>query len=970
MFEPFEPKKVEEKVLKFWKDRKVYGKVKKLAKGQKPFFFADGPPYATGNIHMGTGWNKIIKDCYIRFWRMQGFDVWDQPGYDSHGTPIEYQVEKKLGFSSKKDIEAYGAARFIRECRGFATKYIDVMSREFANLGVWMDWDRPYVTLNNSYIEGAWFTFKRANEKGLLYKGLYPIHVCPRCETAVSYNEIEHETVTDASVYVKFPIQGREREYFIIWTTTPWTLPANTGIMVHPSFSYSLVEVRSGEKYVIATELVDSLMEKFGMESYTTVRTFSGDDLSGMLYEHPLRDLVPAIRNLEGAHRVVTSARYVTLEQGTGLVHTAPGHGAEDYLVGVREGLPQVSPVRTDGTFTREAGKWLEGRFTKDADSIILQKLSERNALLRKENISHEYPMCWRCNSPLLQISVPQWFFKITEIRNRLLEENRKVKWVPEWAGGRFRNWLQNLGDWPVSRQRYWGIPLPIWECECGEIVVVGSFEELKKRSGLKREIDFHRPGIDRVRIPCPRCGKPMKRTPDVLDVWFDSGVSTWAALEYPRKKALYKKLWPSTFQTEGPDQFRGWWNSQMITSVLTFDRSPFGTIMLHGFVLDARGTKMSKSKGNVVTPEQVVERYGRDVLRFYLMSSAPWDDFYFNWEGTKETSKLFNVLWNIYQFTRAYAPKPPLHVSTHTRKGRQERPKRKPPLKPEDRWIISRVNSLMDLTGQARQYMIHRLVSEMSDFVLNDLSRWYVKLVRDRLSPWYRGSDKAAAQYALHYVLERLVRILAPVSPFMSEHIYQEFFRKMVSVHAEPWPEQDRRLVDRKLEKAMDTVKGLIESMNASREEKGFKLKWPLDAVHVFPEKGATKAIKDLKNVVCFMGNVREVRFLDRASRDMKAFPGGRLGLGEVLPDESLVRESVRKIEVSRKKEGLKVTDDIELILKSDKETEIILKEHEKEICIAVGSPWPIRYEQPNPERGTSEFQGKTVRFGFKKKK
>lgn len=966
MFEPFRPQKLEERVLRFWKDKKVYDKVKRAAKGQKPFFFADGPPYATGNIHMGTGWNKIIKDCYIRFWRMQGFDVWDQPGYDSHGTPIEYQVEKRLGFSSKKDIEAYGAARFIKKCREFATKYIGVMSRQFADLGVWMDWERPYVTLDNSYIEGAWFTFKRAHEKGLLYRGLYPVHVCPRCETAVSYNEIEYQNVTDPSIFVKFPIHGKRGEFFLIWTTTPWTLPANTGIMVHPRFSYSLVEVENGERYVIAADLVDAVMEKLGM-SHTTVQTFSGDDLSGMLYDHPLKDLVPAIQNLRGAHRVVTSARFVTLEQGTGLVHSAPGHGSEDYQIGIREGLPQVSPVASDGTFTKEAGKWLEGKFTKDADSIILQKLSERNMLLKKEEVSHEYPMCWRCSSPLLQISVLQWFFKITQIRNKLLDENRNINWVPKWGKSRFKNWLQNLGDWPVSRQRYWGIPLPIWECPCGNIEVIGSFEELRKRAGLRKEIDFHRPDIDKIRIPCPKCNKVMERTPDVLDVWFDSGVSTWAALEYPRKKAFFDRLWPSQFQTEGPDQFRGWWNSQMITSVLTFDRSPFGTIMLHGFVMDARGSKMSKSKGNIVTPEQVVERYGRDVLRFYLMSSAPWDDFYFNWEGAKETSKLFNVFWNVYQFAKTYSPKSPLHAPTHRKKVRQRKPARKPPLRPEDRWIMSRVNSLLDLTEQARQYMIHRLAIEVSDFILNDFSRWYIKLVRDRLSPWYRGRDKPAAQYAIHYVLERLVKVMAPLSPFMSEHIYQDLFRKGFSVHAESWPVKEPRVINKNLEKSMDIVKGIVESMNSVREKKKLKLKWPLDAVYVYPEKKeALKAVKDLRDVISFMGNVKEVKVLKKASREMKAFPGGRLGLGEVLTDESFLRELVRTVQVLRKKEGLRVTEKIILYLKSDKETEELLKKNEKEIALEVGAS-RIVYGEP-AKKGSCMFEGKTVFIGFRK--
>ncbi len=953
MFERYEPQKLEKRILKFWSDKGIHKNVKKVTSGRKPFFFADGPPYATGNIHMGTGWNKIIKDTYIRFWRMQGFDVWDQPGYDTHGTPIEHQVEKRLGFSSKKDIEAYGADKFIKKCREFATKFIGVMSKEFMNLGVWMDWDKPYITLHNSYIEGAWFTFKRAHDKGLLYKGLYPVHVCSSCGTAVSYNEIEHERVTDDSIYVKFPIKGRDREFFIVWTTTPWTLPANTGVMVHPTFSYSMVEVPNGEKYVIATDLVDTVMEKAEIESYTTVDKFSGDNLSGMLYEHPLKDIVPAIHGLEGAHRIVTSARYVNLESGTGLVHTAPGHGSEDYQVGVQEGLPVVSPVDLNGCFTKGAGTWLDGRYVKDADKMIISKLNERHVLLKKESISHEYPMCWRCGTPLLQMSVPQWFFKITSIRSKLLEENKKINWVPSWAGNRFRDWLQNLGDWPISRQRYWGIPLPIWECECGEIDVIGSFSDLKKKANLDKEIDFHRPDIDMVMVPCPKCKAMMKRTPDVLDVWFDSGVSTWAALEYPRKKALYEKLWPSSFQTEGPDQIRGWWNSQMITSVLTFDKSPFGTIMLHGFVLDAHGAKMSKSKGNTVTPAEVIEMYGRDVLRFYLMSSAPWDDFYFNWDSAKETARLFNVFWNVYQFTKAYAPKMPAS--------------RPSSMMPEDRWIVSRVENLITQTEHAKSYNIHKLVAGTGALMLNDLSRWYLTLVRHRLSPRHKGKDKKAAEWTLHYCLEKLVKLLAPVSPFISEHIYQDMFRKGFSVHVEDWPTSNNKLTDERLEKSMETVRDLIEAMNSAREEKKIKLKWPLDAVHIYPkDNDAASAVKKMEDIISLMGNVREVIIIPKASRGMKEFSGGRLGLGDVLEDEAMVRELVRAVQVLRKKEGLKVTEKIRLSLKTDKDTEDTLRERKKEIMSGVGAS-EISWKHSS-KKGSCSFRDKTINIWFRK--
>jgi len=956
MFEGYEPQRIERRVADFWKKGRIYEKVKRKASKGRKFFFADGPPYATGNIHMGTAWNKIIKDTYIRYWRMKGFNVWDQPGYDSHGTPIEVKVEKELGFENKKDIEKYGAARFIKKCREFATRYIDVMSGEFSNLGVWMDWKNPYVTLHNSYIEGAWFTFKQAFRKNLLFKGLYPVHVCPRCETGVSYNEIVHKKLSDPSIFVKFPIEGRKNEYFVIWTTTPWTIPANTGIMVHPDFVYSLVEAENGEKLVIAKELVEKVMETAGIESYTEVSSFTGDEIKGMRYEHPLKDLVPALQNLKGAHRVVTSGKHVTLEEGTGLVHTAPGHGLEDYQVGMQEGLPMVSPVALDGTFTRDAGRWLEGRFTKDADPMIISKLSERGALLKRTDITHDYPTCWRCETPLLQMSVPQWFFRITEIRDKLIRENGKVNWTPGWAKSRFNNWLENLGDWPVSRQRYWGIPLPIWECSCGKIEVIGSWEELKRKGSLSREIDFHRPEIDSVEIKCPGCGKPMERTKDVLDVWFDSGVSTWAALGFPRSRKEFGRLWPADFETEGPDQFRGWWNSQMITSVLTHGKTPFRNVMLHGFVLDAKGNKMSKSKGNVVGPQEVIDRFGRDVLRFYLMSSAPWDDFYFNWESVKDTSKLFNVFWNAYQFVMTYSA---------------EGPKKRPALKSEDRWIISRVNTVLGEAGWGDKYMIHKFVQSLGDFILNDFSRWYIKLVRNRVSPWYEGKDKAAAQYALLYVMERVVKAIAPVAPYISESIYQQRFGG-VSVHAEMLPGPDRKVISRRLEEGMKIIESMIEAINAERQERKIKIKWPVSEVYVKPKDAkAERALKDFGEIVKLMGNVKGIKVLKRASKGMRPFPAGKLALGDVLEDEAFMREFIRAVQMKRKEKKLDVRERIALRVYSDKESLIALRGSEKEISSGVGAG-RIEWLSGNADKGSVPFEisfgVKTVRFGFKK--
>ena len=946
----YSPQETEKKVAEKWKREATYEKVRKAASSGKRFFFMDGPPYATASIHLGTAWNKIIKDCYMRFWRMQGFSVWDQPGFDTHGTPIEVQVEKSLGFSSKKDIEAYGPDKFMKKCREYATKYIDVMSRQFEDLGVWMDWKRPYLTLDNHYIEGAWFTFEQAFQNGFLFKGSYPVHVCSRCGTAVSFNEIEHKTVSDRSVYVKFPVRGKDKEYLVIWTTTPWTLPANTGVMAHPDFDYAFVRVdMTGETLIVAKELAARFMtDVMETGNYKIAKTVKGKQLEGLGYEHPLKDLVPALQNLENGHRVVLSSRFVNLDAGTGLVHTAPGHGTEDWQVGREKGLPIISPVNMDGTFTAEAGKWLEGKYTKDMDHVIIEKLSERGVLVGTEETSHEYPMCWRCQTPLLFLNVPQWFFKVREIRQKLLDENSNVKWIPKWAGQRFNDWLENLDDWPISRQRYWGIPLPIWECKnenCKSIDVIGSYEELKKKAGLAAEMDFHRPAIDSVGWKCAKCGGRMERVKDVLDVWFDSGVCTWASLGYPRNQEDFNAMWPSDFQVEGPDQFRGWWNSEMITSYLTFKKAPFRNILLHGFVLDAKGMKMSKSKGNVVTPEEVVAKYGRDAFRFYLLSSPVWNDFYFNWENVREVSRMFNVLWNSYQFVKTYGGKKPKKAPSNLEK--------------EDAWIISRINSLILLgKDKGSQYEIHDFVNELRSFILDDFSRWYIKIIRDRVSPWHEGADKAAAQYAMHYAMERTLKMLAPITPFIADAIWEDMYGSK-SVHFEKWPGPDANSVDGKLEKNMVTAKVIFEAATAKRQDAGIKLRWPLSEITVAGDSETMVAARSLKHVLCSLVNVDDIKV--KRGRELS------ITLGKVLKDEALLRELVRRTQELRKQSGLMVHDQIALVLETDNDTESILRRQEKDLLKGTGAK-SASFGIAKEIRGELGFEGRNIKIGFGK--
>ncbi|MBI4019618.1 MAG: isoleucine--tRNA ligase [Candidatus Aenigmarchaeota archaeon] len=927
----------EQEIQEFWNKNASYQKAKALRSKGKKFYFLDGPPYATGAIHMGTAWNKVLKDAYIRYFRMRGFNVRDQPGYDTHGMPIENKVEKELGLTSKPDIEKLGVETFIKKCREFATKYIGVMNSQFIDLGVWMDFSKPYLTLDKEYIEGGWATFKTGFEKGLLYQGFYPVHVCPHCQTAVAYNEIEYMKATDPSVYVKFKVNGKA-EYLVIWTTTPWTLPANAGVMVHPEEEYARVQAGK-DILIIAKPLVSKVMEKAGIADFKILETFKGKKLEGVQYEHPLKDKVTAQQKIQG--RVILSSHYVTMEDGTGLVHTAPGHGEEDYKAGKEAGLPIISPVNMDGTYNEEAGDY-KGLFVKKANKTIIEDLSKKGALLKEESYTHDYPKCWRCSSPLLEMAVKQWFFRVTEIRKKLMEENEQVNWQPAWAKKRFANWLESLSDWPISRQRYWGIPLPIWTCECGETKVVGSADELPVKIQ-----DLHRPYVDEILLPC-KCGKKMKRIPDVLDVWFDSGLAAWASLGYPKNKEEFKNWWPCDFQTEGPDQIRGWWNSQLITSVITFNQRPFNNILFHGFVLDAHGIKMSKSKGNVVDPFDVVKKHGRDVLRYYLLHSPPWDDFYFKWLDVDEIAKSFIVIENTFNFLKTYVPDAN-HVTLK---------------KAEDRWIISRLNTIIREYNRAfSAYEGHKAIESLHDFLLNDFSRWYIKLVRERTWPAYEGSDKKEAFYALYEVARKSAILLAPVCPFIAEKAYQDVLKPLgsakESVHHEDMPEADEKLIDEKLELDMQIAKGIVETASFIRQENKIKLRWPLAALAL----ENIEISKDIYPVIEGMSNVKAVTKTAEgyAKKPLgEGFVSLDVNLTEELKAEALYREVVRKIQQMRKNLGMKVEDHIILSVSRS-----ALKAFEDQLKRQVGAK-KINYS--TEEGDEVDFEGEKLLIHIKK--
>ncbi|MEM4217635.1 MAG: isoleucine--tRNA ligase [Candidatus Methanomethylicaceae archaeon] len=856
----YDAKGFEKEIFEFWVKEKIPEKAR--LKGNQKFYFLDGPPYVTNPIHVGTAWNKSLKDAYIRYFKMRGYQVRDQPGFDMHGLPIEVMVEKKLGIKTKKEIEALGIENFVNACKKFALENLKVATSQFQNLGVWMDWDRPYRTLDNSYIESVWWLIKRADERGLLEKGNKIVHWCPRCETVLAGYEAtdEYREVEDDSIYVKFRLEGKEKDYIVIWTTTPWTLPANVAVMVNPDFMYAKVKV-GDETYIVAEDRVGAV---FMDEKYEVVERIPGSKLSGLRYVPPLLEEVPKQRELSPAHFVVLSDLYVTLEEGTGCVHTAPGHGEEDHEVGEVYGLPDFCPVDERGRFTADGGKYA-GKEVRGANKEIIDDLKRKGLLLKMEKTRHRYPHCWRCKTPLILRIASQWFIKVTEIKERMLEENEKVDWVPEWAGkARFGNWIKNAKDWVISRQRYWGVPLPIWVCgKCGKHDVIGSFSELKEKAIDKiGEIDLHRPWVDYIKIRCT-CGHEMERVNDVADVWMDSGSASFASLHYPSEPKEWEKWWPVDMILEGHDQTRGWFYTLMVCGIIAFDSVPYRRVLMHGFTIDQDGRAMHKSLGNVVYPEEVIEKYGRDTLRWYELGCTTWEDLKFTWKSVEETSRFMGILWSTFYFASLYMSLDkfsPEEYSLSKVSGW---------LKDEDRWILSRLERLIkNVTESMNGLRVFEAVRELEYFMKEELSRWYIKLIRKRTWTETEDPDKIAAYATLYEVLFNYLKMVAPIAPFVSEKIYQGMFRTRsempISVHMLEWPSFDDKWLAPELEEEMQIVKEIIEASYSARQSARIKTRQPLRRLMVVSkDESVIRAISRLKRIVLDQANVKEVEVL-----------------------------------------------------------------------------------------------------------
>ena len=848
----------EKKIEEFWEKEHIFEKSIEERKGGTPYVFYDGPPTANGKPHIGHVLTRVIKDMIPRYHTMKGEMVPRKAGWDTHGLPVELEVEKLLGLDGKEQIEEYGLDPFITKCKESVWKYKGMWEDFSKTVGFWADMEDPYVTYDNNFIESEWWALKKIFEKGLLYKGFKIVPYCPRCGTPLSSHEVAqgYKTVKERSAIVRFKVIG-EDAYFLAWTTTPWTLPSNTALCVNPNETYCKVKAADGYTYYIAEALLDKVLGKLATEdkpAYEVLETYKGTDLKGKEYE-PLFKCAGECAKKQGkkAH-FVTCDNYVTMSDGTGIVHIAPAFGEDDARVGRENDLPFIQFVDGKGNMTEETD--YAGLFVKDADKPILVDLEKAGLLYDAPKFEHDYPHCWRCDTPLIYYARESWFIKMTAVKDNLIKNNNTINWIPESIGkGRFGDWLENVQDWGISRNRYWGTPLNIWQCECGHLHSIGSIEELKSMSdNCPDEIELHRPYIDSVTIKCPHCGKQMKRVPEVIDCWFDSGSMPFAQHHYPfENKELFEAQFPANFISEAVDQTRGWFYSLLAISTLIFDKAPYKNVIVLGHVQDENGQKMSKSKGNAVDPFEALQTYGADAIRWYFyINSAPWLPNRFHGKAVVEGQRKFlGTLWNTYAFFVLYANIDNFDATKYTLDYDK--------LTVMDKWLLSKLNSVVkSVDDNLANYRIPEAARALQDFV-DEMSNWYVRRCRERF--WQQGmsDDKISAYMTLYTALVTISKTAAPMIPFMTEDIYRNLVCSIdksapESVHLCLFPEVDEKLIDKKLENDMEEALNIVVLGRAARNGSNMKNRQPLAKMFVKAESELSeyfvKIIEDELNI------------------------------------------------------------------------------------------------------------------------
>ena len=842
------PYDVEQDILNSWGGvQGIYEKTVAVHEKDSNFVFYDGPAFANGFPGLHHMIAKNLKDTICKYHVMTGHKVLRKVGWDTHGLPIENHVEKKLGLKTKKDIEALGIEKFNQTCRESVRENEAAFTDLTSKMGQFIDIEHPYLTYKNEYIETEWWILKQYFEKGLFYEGNRVTPYCPRCGTSLASHEVAqgYEDMTTDTVIV--PMKSKNLDaYFLVWTTTPWTLLSNVGLCVNPKEDYILCESK-GEKFILASALADSVLQS----DYTVLKTFKGTDLEHQEYEQ----LIPELK-IEGGFFVCCD-EYVTMDSGTGIVHLAPAFGEDDARVGEKYHLPYVNPVGKDGCYTE--GPW-KGMLVFDADEEVIKYLKENDKLFKKQRMTHNYPHCWRCHSPLIYYTLPSYYIAVSKYKDQIIEANREVNWYPAYVGEkRFGNWLENLKDWAISRTRYWGCPIPYYTCECGHTLMLGSIAELKEMAIEKIDdetLDLHRPYIDNIHLKCPKCGKKMTRIPDVLDCWFDSGSMPFAQYHYPfENEELFNTQFPADFICEGIDQTRGWFYTLLVISTFVKGCAPYKNVLVNDLLLDAEGKKMSKSRGNIVEPFSTMEKYGADTVRFYLPYVSPvWTPLKFNEEGLKEVySKFLNPLKNTYSFFQMYANADQIDTDECEVpvKDREE----------IDCWLLSKYNGLVKNVNEAfLEYDLNKVTRYIANFVSEDLSNWYIRRNRKRFWDSEMTLSKKSVYRTTYEVLEGLARLIAPITPFIAEEIYRNLTGEE-SVHLTKYPVADEALIDLPLEEKMDLVREIIRLGRNSREEAKIKVREPLSEVYL--DGKLESKIKDLVPLILEELNVKKVTFI-----------------------------------------------------------------------------------------------------------
>ncbi len=836
---------LEPAVLDFWKKNGLHAAANKKASGE-PFYFLDGPPYTSGKVHIGTAWNKSMKDLVVRLRRMQGRRVWDRAGYDMHGLPNEHAAMRELGLKNKEDIVSYGVERFATYCRDLTVSRMHAMNEDFARLGVWLDFDDPYQTISDEWIGAVWWLIKHAHENGRLYEGLRPMYWDPVHETALAKHELYYQEVEDKSIYVKFPRLDAKDEFFIVWTTTPWTIPFNLMIMVNPDVSYAHVKV-DDEVWIIAEQRVDAVLAGAGKKG-TIIGKTPGKELVGAEYTHFFADTFDYAslkKDHPNVHTVVASVEYVTTDSGTGLVHAAPGCGPEDYEVGVREDVPAWNLLDERGRYPEDVDIF-SGKRARFEDAFFTEQIEAKGMLVAIEPYVHDYPFAERSKQPIVYKTTRQWFLHVDDLKERMVAQNKKAHWVPEAGFNAFNSWLENLRDNSLTKQRFWGTPFPVWrnEEDPDDVIVVGSKEELERLCGHPVK-ELHKPWIDDVIIKKGK--KTFRRLPDVIDVWVDAGVASFASLHFPARKDLFDTFFPADFIIEGNDQIRGWFNLLMVASTVAFDKLPFKNVYMHGMIQDAQGRKMSKSEGNYILPEEVIGKYGADAVRLYLISGTrAGQDLNYNLDDCENKRKSLLVYWNIHKYL--------LDLYADARG--------KPSLGVEERYILSRAHSTAKQVADLLDaYRLDR-IPEAIESLLDDISRTYIQLVRPKVA---QGTDdeRAAVRSALTESYLIAVRLLASVSPFITEAIWRNLRGPLglqeQSVHLSGLPAADEKRIDTALEGGMHEAMDVLSVILAARDKAQTGLRWPLRTARV---SGVAVLPDELASLVAQQANVKEIRF------------------------------------------------------------------------------------------------------------